>query len=225
VLYGHPPKHFGIVPEDASFVTNLQEWLNERPTMTQAIQQNLHRAQQCMKAQADKHHMEREFTVGDWVYLKLQPHVQQYVQRRHNHKLSFKYFGPYLILQRIGNAAYKLQLPESAQIHPVVHVSQLKKAIAPGTEVASDEYLNCLLPDATTATPQVLQNCLRQIGASAIPHVVLKWKEWPDSWAIWSKCKIRSIPVLSILGTRLFLSTGECHRRLWAVSSSYLLWA
>lgn len=190
VLYGHPPKHFGIVPEDASSVTNLQEWLNERSAMTQAIQQNLHRAQQRMKAQADKHRMEREFTVGDWVYLKLQPHVQQSVQRRHNHKLSFKYFGPYLILQRIGNAAYKLQLPESAQIHPVVHVSQLKKAIAPGTEVAFDEHLNCLLPDATTAAAQVLQTCLRQIGASAVPHALLKWKEWPNSWAIWSKCKI-----------------------------------
>jgi ribosomal protein L21E len=158
--------------------------------MTQAIQQNLHRAQQRMKAQADKHRMEREFTVGDWVYLKLQPHVQQSVQRRHNHKLSFKYFGPYLILQRIGNAAYKLQLPKSAQIHLVVHVSQLKKAIAPGTEVAFDEHLNCLLPDATTAAAQVLQTCLRQIGASAVPHTLLKWKEWPNSWAIWSKCKI-----------------------------------
>jgi hypothetical protein len=49
VLYGHPPRHFGIVPADASSVTSLQEWLNERSAMTQAIQQHLLRAQQRMK--------------------------------------------------------------------------------------------------------------------------------------------------------------------------------
>jgi ribosomal protein L21E len=64
------------VPEDASSVTDLQEWLNERSAMTQAIQQNLLRAQQRMKLQSDKHRSEREFEVGDWVYLKLQPHIQ-----------------------------------------------------------------------------------------------------------------------------------------------------
>lgn len=79
VLYGHPPRHFGIVPADASSITDLQEWLNERSAMTQAMQQNLLRAQQRMKAQADKHKVEREFAVGDWVYLKLQPYVQQTV--------------------------------------------------------------------------------------------------------------------------------------------------
>jgi hypothetical protein len=28
-----------------------------------------------MKNQADKHRSEREFSVGDWVYLKLQPYT------------------------------------------------------------------------------------------------------------------------------------------------------
>jgi ribosomal protein L21E len=187
VLYGHPPKHFGIVPEDASAVTDLQEWLNERSAMTTAIQQHLLRAQQRMKHQADKHRVEREFKVGDWVYLKLQPYVQQSVQRRANHKLSFKYFGPYLVLQRVGKAAYKLQLPDSAHIHPVVHVSQLKQAIAPGTAVASDDQLQCLCMDTPAEAPQVLQTCLRKIGSSAVPHALVKWEAWPESWAVWSK--------------------------------------
>ena len=57
VLYGYPPRHFGIVPTDASTITDLQEWLDERSAMTQAIQQHLLRAQQRMKLQADKHRM------------------------------------------------------------------------------------------------------------------------------------------------------------------------
>jgi hypothetical protein len=55
-----------------------------------------------MKAQADKNRQEREFQVGDWVYMKLQPYDQMTVQHRANHKLSYKFFGPYLVLQKVG---------------------------------------------------------------------------------------------------------------------------
>ena len=185
VLYGYPPRHFGIVPTDASTITDLQEWLNERSAMTQAIQQHLLRAQQRMKLQADKHRMEREFNVGDWVYLKLQPYIQQSVHRRSNYKLSFRYFGPYLILQRVGKVAYKLQLPATSQIHSVAHVSQLKKALAPRTTVSTDDQLHNLAMDITTSEPQVLDICLKKIGASVVPHALVQWKDWPTHWARW----------------------------------------
>ena len=45
-------------------------------------------------------------------------------------KLSPRYVGPYEILQRVGEVAYKLALPvELASIHPVFHVSMLKKCL------------------------------------------------------------------------------------------------
>jgi hypothetical protein len=63
--------------------------------MNTLIQQHLTRAQKRMKTQADKSRSERTFAVGDWVYLKLQPHVQALLALCANQKLAFKFFGPF----------------------------------------------------------------------------------------------------------------------------------
>lgn len=58
-LYGHQPRHFDITLNDACSVTYLSQWLTERQTMLEHIQQNLSRAQHRMKSQADKNRMEQ----------------------------------------------------------------------------------------------------------------------------------------------------------------------
>jgi hypothetical protein len=81
-----------------------------------------------MKRKADKHRNEREFAVGDMVYLKLQPYAQSIVMAQSNQKLGFKFFSSFRTLESIGSVAYRLPLPEGSSIHPVLHVSQLKLA-------------------------------------------------------------------------------------------------
>lgn len=125
VVYGYQPSHFGISMEDC-VVPDLAEWLSDRKFMHHLIQQHLHRAQQQMKFYADKNRSFREFQLQDWVYLKVQPYVQSSVAKRANHKLSFRYYDPFQILQKVGSVAYKLDLPPDCLIHPVVHVSQLR---------------------------------------------------------------------------------------------------
>jgi ribosomal protein L21E len=66
--------------------------------LTKLIQQQLLQAQQRMKALADANTSEREFQLGDIVYLKLHPHMQSSVASRSNQKLAFKYYGPVKVL-------------------------------------------------------------------------------------------------------------------------------
>ena len=81
-----------------------------------------------MKQQADQHCSEQRFNVGDWVFLRLQPYKQMSLKNtKKDNKLSPKYYGPYKVLQNIGIMAYKLELLASSQVHPIFHVSCLKK--------------------------------------------------------------------------------------------------
>jgi hypothetical protein len=173
-MYGYRSKHFGLHHSHVPMGNELKDWVEKRSKMTQVIQDNLHCAQQRMKHQADKHRLEREFMVGDWVYLKLQPYIQRFVAIQASQKLSYKYFGPYLIKQKVGKVAYKLQLPDHSPIHLVVHVSQLKKALPPTSLVSSDESLLSIRTDAVLVPKKIRDTKLRQVGASASPVMLVQ---------------------------------------------------
>ncbi|XP_059313494.1 uncharacterized protein LOC132064509 [Lycium ferocissimum] len=50
-------------------------------------------------------------------------------------KLGPRYIGPFEIIQRVGDVAYKLALPLGLSSVPVFHVSMLKKYVSDGSHV------------------------------------------------------------------------------------------
>jgi hypothetical protein len=55
-------------------------------------------------------------------------------------KLALRYISPFLILARLGNVAYRLELPSTmVGVHNVFHVSQLKKCLKPPMDVVIDD--------------------------------------------------------------------------------------
>jgi hypothetical protein len=50
-------------------------------------------------------------------------------QQKKDNKLAPRYYGPYNVLYMIRIMAHKLELPPSSHVHPLFHVSYLKKVI------------------------------------------------------------------------------------------------
>ncbi|KDP40452.1 hypothetical protein JCGZ_03952 [Jatropha curcas] len=129
VVYGRSlPTLLSYVLGTAKVATVEQE-LVDRDSMIKELKGKLQQARNRMKQVYDLKHQERKFEVGDWVFLKLHPDKQKSLALRKSFKLAAKYYGPFKVLQRIGAVAYKLELPVSSKIHPVFHVSLLKKQV------------------------------------------------------------------------------------------------
>ncbi len=79
--------------------------------MLQLLREKLQQAQNRMKQNADKKRIDKEYKVGEMVYLKLQPYRQNSVVNRRCLKLTSRYFGPYEVVERIRPVAYQLRLP------------------------------------------------------------------------------------------------------------------
>lgn len=134
---------------------------------------------------ADRKRTDLHFQVGDQVLLKLQPYTQSSVANGPFPKLSNKYYGPYTILEKIGKVAYKLQLLEETQIHPIFHISQLKPFIADFSPVFSELPVTIDIEAASAVPEQVLQHRLVKKGNTTTPQVLIKWSKLPATSATW----------------------------------------
>src|SRR4051812_27872652 len=87
-------------------------------------------AQSRQKSYADDKRKYVTYEVGDRAYLRVSP-IRGIKRFGIKGKLGPRFVGPYKILERRGEVAYQLELPEVlSSVHDVFHVSQLKKCHA-----------------------------------------------------------------------------------------------
>ena len=85
------------------------------------IMHNLKAAQDIQKNYADKHRVEREFIVGDHVYLRVRARKSS-LNIGSCAKLSPRYCGPFEVFERIGPVAYRIALPANTRAHNVMYM-------------------------------------------------------------------------------------------------------
>ena len=128
-VYGHkPPSVLSYLP-GASKVQAVYLTLTAREAILHTLKENLVMAQNHMKQQADQGHYERQFAEGDQVFLRLRPYKKTSLKVKHCQKLAPKFYGPYIVLKCVGQVIYQLALPSHSKLHPIFHVSFLKKVI------------------------------------------------------------------------------------------------
>ncbi|CAL9238184.1 unnamed protein product, partial [Arabidopsis halleri] len=117
IIYGQPPPlHLPYLPGESSSKV-IDRSLQKREELITMLKFHMLRAQNRMKQSADSHRSSREFKIGDYVYLKLQPYRQHSMKNlKVPHKLSPRFYGPFCVKDRVGKVAYKLSLPPGSAI-------------------------------------------------------------------------------------------------------------
>nr|GEY59713.1 putative reverse transcriptase domain-containing protein [Tanacetum cinerariifolium] len=128
------------------------------------------------KSYADLKLKPMEFQVGDKVMFKVSP-WKVVVRFGKRGKLNPMYVGPFKVLERIRDVAYKLDLPEElSKVHNTFHVSNLKKCHAdeplavPLNGLHFDDKLHFV------EKPVEIVDCeVERLKQSRIPLVKVQW--------------------------------------------------
>ncbi|KAI3819397.1 hypothetical protein L1987_13228 [Smallanthus sonchifolius] len=162
------------------------EVIKETSERFDQIKARMKAAQDRQKSYADRRRRPIEFDVGDIVMLKVSP-WKGIIRFRKRGKLSSRFVGPFRIMARVGEVAYRLELPdELSGIHPTFHVSHLRKCLAdesvhvPLTDIEVDNSLNYIEEPVA-----ILDQKEKRLRNKVIQLVKVQWKHRKGSEATW----------------------------------------
>ncbi|GKD69901.1 putative reverse transcriptase domain-containing protein [Tanacetum coccineum] len=133
-------------------------------------------ARDCQKSYADKRRKPLEFSVVDYVLLKVSP-WKGVVRFGKKGKLAHRFVGPFEIIEKVGPVAYRLDFPKELDgVHDTFHVSNLKKCLADPTlqvpldEIPVDAKLNFIEEHV-----EILEQEFKKLKRSRIAIVKVRW--------------------------------------------------
>ncbi|GKC90461.1 putative nucleotidyltransferase, ribonuclease H, partial [Tanacetum coccineum] len=147
------------------------------------------------KCYVDKRRKPLEFSVGDFVLLKVSP-WKGVVRFGNKAKLAPKFVGPFEIIEKVGLVAYLLDLTEELNgVHDTFHMSNLKKCLADSTlqvplyEIRVDVKLNFVEEPV-----EILEREFKKLKRSRIAIVKVRWnlKRGPEfTWEREDQMKLK----------------------------------
>ncbi|GKB92893.1 putative reverse transcriptase domain-containing protein [Tanacetum coccineum] len=140
------------------------------------------------KSYADKRRKPLEFSVGDYVLLKVSP-WKGMVRFRKKGKLAPRFVGPFKIIEKVGPIAYRLDLPEELDgVHDTFHVSNLKKCLAdPTLQVPLDEIQVDAKLNFVEEPMDILEKEFKMLKRSRIAIVKVRWNSKCEPEFTWER--------------------------------------
>ncbi|GKA22804.1 retrotransposon protein, putative, ty3-gypsy subclass [Tanacetum coccineum] len=116
------------------------ELVQETTEKISQIKDRLKVARDRQKSYADRRRKPLEFSVGNYVLLKVSP-WKGVVHFRNKRKLAPRFVGPFEIIKKVGPVAYRLDLPKELNgVNDTFHVPNLMKCLAdPTLQIPLDE--------------------------------------------------------------------------------------
>nr|GEZ85679.1 putative reverse transcriptase domain-containing protein [Tanacetum cinerariifolium] len=167
-------KHLPLVK--SSYNNSYHASIKETTKKIILIKQRIQAAQDRQKNYADWKQKPMEFEVGYRVMLKVSPWkgVVRFIRRG---KLNPRYIRPFKVLAKVGDVAYRLELPHKlSRVHHTFHVSYLKKCYAdeplamPLEGVHIDETLQFVEEPI-----EIMEQEIKRLKQSQIPLVKVHW--------------------------------------------------
>ncbi|KAJ7561712.1 hypothetical protein O6H91_03G038300 [Diphasiastrum complanatum] len=155
--------------------------------MLRIARENVQSAQDRDRHYANLKRSPRDFQVGDWVYLRI-PKDSSVMRTDKHYKWSPRYRRPFKILKKIGSLAYQLELPEGSQVHPVFHVSCLKKSLREGEHLGSGDQLDLLDESSGVSRlepKKILDTRTKRLRNRIVTEHLVRWRGCTDDDNSW----------------------------------------
>ncbi|KAL6573208.1 hypothetical protein OROMI_012824 [Orobanche minor] len=152
------------------------------------IRSRIKTAQDRQKSYADKRRKDIKFEIREKVFLKVAP-MKGVIRFGKKGKLQPRFIGPFEILDRVGDLAYRLALPpELSAVHNVFHVSILRRYVHDPEHVCNYEELQVAGNLTYEEVPiAILERKIHKLRNKDVSLIKVQWSRHSVNEATWER--------------------------------------
>ncbi|KAL1915429.1 uncharacterized protein VTP21DRAFT_6887 [Calcarisporiella thermophila] len=180
------PANLQQTSQSPTNVQAVEEFISALSANICAAQDSIQLAQSRQEKNYNKRRRRQTFDAGSLVMLSTANISIPNSRNRPSRKLLPKYIGPYKITEKLSDNAYRLDLPPTIGIHPVINVSSLKPYIETPADLENQDISRPppIYDDTNSPVYEVEEIQDKRTYRGQIQYLV-KWLGYPQYEATW----------------------------------------